>query len=119
MSSKTYSSDNFDFVAGRYNEKFTYQATATVKKGDVFKQNGNVVGLVLNDVVIDTDEPEARPVAVLISGVVYSGRINATDDEKKALLSDTGIRFLDYTPASGTTQDAGSTTDTSANKPGQ
>lgn len=97
MSSKTYSSNNFDFIAGKNQEQFTFQATDTVKKGSVFKKDGKVVGLVLNDVEIDQEDKEARPVAVMVSGIVYAERITATDDEKKSLLADTGIRFLDYT----------------------
>lgn len=106
MSSQIHTSNNFDFIAGKYQENFTFSTDKSLKKGSVFKQGGKAVGLVLNDITIDD---EARPVAIMVAGIVYPDRLVATDDEKKSLLTDTSIRFLGGSLDAGTTSGTGTT----------
>jgi len=99
MGVKVTKETGFFFIAGKYNETFTFTTAESVKAGSVFKNDaGNVIGLVVNDVTIDAEEQEARPVAVLTTGVVYADKLTATDDEKKALLASTGITFFGGSP---------------------
>lgn len=101
MSIKVVSQAGRFFIAGNHNEQFTFTTKKSVKLGQTFTDTtGKVLGLVVNDVDVDTDAQEARPVSVLVSGVVYLERITGVDGTKtpttqeQAALNALGIRFL-------------------------
>ena len=99
MGTKVYSGSVKEFIAGNNVDKFTESTDVSVKAGQVFKRNGKIIGLVVNDVDINEDN-EPRPVSVLTSGAVYHNMLDATDAEKKELLANTEVYFRDeFTPA--------------------
>ena len=101
MSIKVVSQEGRFFIAGNHNEQFTFTTNKSVKLGQIFtNETGKALGLVVNDVDVDTYAQEARPVSVLVSGVVYLERITGVDGTKaptaqeQAALNALGIHFL-------------------------
>lgn len=95
MGVKVITETGFFFIAGKNNEQFTFTTAVSVKAGDAFKNDaGQVIGLVVNDVDIDAEDKEPRPVAVLVSGIVYEEKLSLSAEDRAALLSNTSVRFL-------------------------
>lgn len=116
MSIKVVSDEGRSFIAGNHNEQFTFTTNKSVKLGQTFTgDDGKVLGLVVNDVDVDTDAQETRPVSVLVSGVVYLERITGVDGTKaptaqeQAALNALGVHFLGQGVAIATTGTSSST----------
>lgn len=92
MKFKTTTVDQINWLASSRMQAFTEQAVNDMQSGEVFKKNGSVVGLVVNDVKATADDP--TPVSVMYEGWVIAGNlpVELSDDDKEALKA-SGIKF--------------------------
>lgn len=92
MKFKTKTVDQINWLASSHMQAFTEQAVNDMQSGEVFKKNGAVVGLVVNDVKATADDP--MPVSVMYEGWVIAGNLPVElSDADKVALKSSGIKF--------------------------
>lgn len=92
MKFKTKTVDQINWLASSHMQAFTEQAVNDMQSGEVFKKNGAVVGLVVNDVKATADDP--MPVSVMYEGWVIAGNLPVElSDADKVALKASGIKF--------------------------